>query len=148
MSEGSWIRIGAIDANLDAGTVNHIIKEAIGKRGVSITQMPELRQQIGEAFLAVVTPFVPAKSSQLRGSGRATDDGRVYWTATNKRGDNYAGYVYDQEETRWPEGEYIKPSTSGTYPRWVEKVHPGTAEWDIFVNKITPLIREAFAKYD
>lgn len=148
MAEGSWIRIGAIDAHLDANTVNNIIKEAMGERMISITQNPELRQQIGEAFLDVVTPYIPAKSGQLRSSGRATDDGRVYWTAMNKRGDNYAGYVYDPDETRWPDGEYVKPSTPGTYPRWVEKVHPGTAEWEAFINNITPLIRRAFANDD
>jgi hypothetical protein len=152
MAEGSWLRLGPIDAHLDARTVNSIIKDALGRRAESITQNPEVRQKIGEAFIDAVTPFVPVsnkeKATHLVDSGRATDDGRVYWTAINKRGDNYAGYVYDQEETRWPDGEYLKPSKPGTYPRWVEKVHPGTAEWDTFVNNITPIIKEAFAKYD
>ena len=155
MAEGSWIRIGAIDAHLDAGTVNDIIKEALGKRGISITQKPELRQQIGEAFLEVVTPFVPESKKpthgQLRRSGRATDDGRVYWTAVGNGVSydfNYAETVYDADGERWPGGEYKNPTTPGTYPRWVEKVQPGTAEWDTFINKITPLIREAFADDD
>lgn len=146
MAEGSWIRIGAVDANLDAGTVNYIIKEALGKRAESITQRPELRQRIGEAFVDAVTPFIPSKTGDLRRSGRATDDGRVYWTATNKRGENYAGYVYDYDETRWPDGIYKKPTTPGTHPRWVDIVHPGTPEWDAFVANITPMIKEAFAK--
>ena len=144
MAEGSWIRIGAIDAHLDARTVNSIIKEALGKKAISITQNPELRQKIGEAFVEAVTPFVPMKSGAIRESGRATTDGRVYWTATNKYGDNYAGYVYDLEGTRWPEGHYKKPTTPGTYPGWVEKVQPGTPEWDAFINNASYLIREAF----
>jgi hypothetical protein len=83
------------------------------------------------------------KSGQLRDSGRATDDGRVYWTATHK-GYNYAYTVYDPEGERWPEGHYKKPSTPNTYPRWVEKVQPGTSEYTAFINTITPIIKEAF----
>lgn len=153
MAEGSWIRIGALDAHLDARTVNEIIKEALGKRAVSITQMPELRQEIGEAFIDVVTPFVPMSNKptrgQLRASARATDDGRVYWTAI---GDgvsydfNYASTVYDYEGERWPDGHYKKPTTPGTYPRWVEKVQPGTPEWDTFIQKATDIIRRRFAE--
>jgi len=143
MAEGSWIRIGAIDAHLDARTVNSIIKEALGKRAISITQKPELRQEIGQAFVDAVTPFVPMKTGQLRESGRATADGRVYWTATHK-GYNYAYTVYDPDGERWPEGQYKKPTTPDTYPRWVEKVQPGTAEYSAFINTITPIIKEAF----
>lgn len=147
MADGSWIRIGAIDAHLDASTVNSIIKEVLGKKAVSITQKPELRQAIGEQFVAAVTPFVPVSNEpdkyHLWMSGRATDDGRVFWSATN-RGYNYASAVYDENGERWPSGEYVKPSTPGTFPRWVEKVQPGTAEWDAFINTITPIIKEAF----
>lgn len=145
MAEGSWIRINAVDAHLDARTVNSIIKEALGKRAISITQKPDLRQEIGQAFVDAVTPFVPMKSGQLRASGRATDDGRVYWTATNK-GYNYAYTVYDLHGERWPEGQYKKPTTPGTYPRWVEKVQPGTAEYTAFINTITPIIIRRFAE--
>ena len=151
MAEGSWIRIGAIDAHLDARTVNSIIKEALGKRAISVTQKPELRQAIGEEFLKEVTPFVPMKTGALRESGRATDDGRLYWTAirqgTGEEGSydyNYAGITYDKDGFTWPSGEYAKPSTPGTYPRWVQKVQPGTPEWDAFVNRIIPIIKEAF----
>jgi hypothetical protein len=143
MAEGSWIRISAIKANLNARTVNDIIEKALGKRAISITQMPDLRQEIGEEFVVAVSPFVPMKSGQLISSGRATDDGRVYWSATN-RGFNYASTVYDEDGERWgPEG-YKKPTTPNSYPRWVEKVQPGTAEWEAFINNITPIIKEAF----
>lgn len=145
MAEGSWIRIKAVDAHLDARTVNSIIKEALGRKAISVTQKPELRKEIGEAFVKAVEPFVPMNSGNLRNSGRATDDGRVYWTATNK-GYNYANRVYDPDGEMWPDGEYKKPTTEGTYPRWVEKVQPGTAEWDAFINTITPIIKEAFAE--
>lgn len=144
MAGGEWIRIGAIDAHLDARTVNQIIREALGRKAISVTQMPELRQEIGEQLVDIVTPFVPMKSGALRDSGRATDDGRVYWTVTNAKGYNYASTVYDYDGYRWPDGHYKKPTTPGTYPRWVERVQPGTAEWDSFVTKITPLIVRRF----
>lgn len=145
MAEGSWIRIGAIDAHLNARTVNSIIKEALGKKAISITQKPEIRQRVGEAFVEAVTPFVPMKSGQLRDSGRATDDGRVYWTAVH-RDYNYAQIVYDPDGERWPDGHYQKPTTPGTYPRWVEQVQPGTTEYENFISAITPMIKEAFLR--
>lgn len=151
MAEGSWIRIGATEAHLDARTVNSIIKEALGKKIISITQMPELRQEVGEEFLKVVTPFVPMKTGQLRESGRATDDGRLYWTAISSRGGdeggytyNYASNVYDRNGIRWPDGQYRKPSTPNTYPRWVTKVQPGTPEWEVFANNVANLIKRRF----
>ena len=146
MTEGSWIRIGAIEANLDATTVNNIIKTALGKRAITVTQMPELRKEIGEELLRIVTPFVPMKSGQLRASGRATDDGRLYWTGTNK-GYNYADIVYDRDSIRWESG-YKKPTTPNTVPRWMEKVQPHTDEWTTFVNNITPIIIRRFAEGD
>ena len=151
MAEGSWIRIGALDAHLDAKTVNSIIEKALGQRAVSVTQTPEVRRRVGEAYLEVVTPFVPKSNKptagQLRDSGRATDDGRVYWTAV---GDgvsydyNYASHVYDEDSERWgPEG-YKKPTTEGTVPRWTEKVQPHTKEWEVFVSKVATIVKEAF----
>ena len=146
MADGSWIRINAVAAHLDARTVNSIIKEALGQRAISITQKPELRKKIGEAFIASATPFVPVKTGVLASHGYATNDGRVIWSATNGRGENYAGYVYDPAETRWPDGEYSHSAKTGTYPRWVEKVQPGTAEYDAFKNNVSEIIREEFAK--
>lgn len=153
MAEGSWIRIGATKVHLDAKMVNSIIATALNKRATTVTQMPELRKQVGEAYVRAVTPFVPMKSGELRASGRATDDGRVYWTATapawnedNGYAFNYAYTVYDENSIKWPSGKYKKPSTEGTFPRWTEKVQPGTPEWNAFVNTLTPIIREAFAK--
>lgn len=151
MAEGSWIRIKATEAHLDAKTVNEIIKVALGKKAISVTQKPELRQTIGEYFVEAVTPFVPFKSGDLSRSGAATTDGRVYWTSVHK-GYNYANLLYDEDSEVWP-GGYVKP-TLGKYdgpgehdpqPRWVARVHPGTSEWAAFVNNITPEIRKAFA---
>ena len=154
MSEGSWVRIGATRVHLDAQTVNGIIKNAVGKIGVSVTQMPSLREDIGNAYLKAVTPFVPMKTKDedadnLRKSGRATDDGRVYWTAINSRGDNYASYVFDEDETRWPgEATYANPSTEGTDPRWIRNVQPGTDAYKGFIAEATEIIRKEFAKYE
>ena len=157
MAKGSWIRIGAVKMGLDAKTVNQIITEALGKKAVSITQKPEFRQRIGEAYIDAVTPFVPKKTGALRQSARATTDGRVYWTAisSSKTEDedgelgesyNYAYSTYDPKGVRWPDGEYKKPTTKGTYPRWTEKVRPGTAEYEAFANNIKTMIIEEFAK--
>lgn len=143
MSGGSWLRINAVKANLDAKTVNAIIEKALGKRAESITQKPKLRQAIGQEFVKAVTPFVPMKTGALRESGRATQDGRVIWTAIGKNGENYAPEMYDEYGVRWPNG-YYHPTTEGTTPRWVEKVTPGTPEYDAFVNNIIPIIVEGF----
>ena len=153
MASGSWIRINAVDARLDAKTVNAIIKEALGKKAVSITQKPELRQAIGQEFVRAVTPFVPMKTGALRQSGKATTDGRVYWSAvrttTSEDGEESAGYnyaasTYDAEGVRWPSGEYKKPSTLNTYPRWVEAFLADTSKYDAFKNNIIPIIVEGF----
>lgn len=151
MADGSWIRIKAVDAHLDARTVNAIVKDVLGKRAISVTQKPWLRKQIGEAFVKAVTPFVPYKSGDLSRSGKATTDGRVYWTSVHN-GYNYANRLYDENGELWgPEG-YVNP-TRGNYPgpedhdpqpRWVERVHPGTPEWNAFVNNIADTIKEAF----
>ena len=149
MAKGSWIRINAVEAHLDATTVNSIIKDGLVRKAVSITKRPDVRQAIGEELLEIVTPFVPMRPLEkgggtLRSSGRATDDGRLYWTAINKRGENYAGYVYDPAGTRWPTGKYNNPSTDYTYPRWMKHVQPDTDKWVTFINKVTPIIKEAF----
>ena len=146
MAGGSWIRVRSVDAHLDAKTVNSIIETALGKRAVSVTQKPELRKQIGEAFIEIASKYVPNKTGNLVAHGYATSDGRVIWSATNKRGENYAGYVYDPEKTRWPEGTtYANPSKKPSDPRWAENVYSHTDEWEAFINNITPIIKEAFA---
>lgn len=153
MAEGSFVRVKATKVNLDARTINPIIEKALGKRAISVTQKPELRKKIGEEYLAAVTPFVPeGATGQLRESGRATDDGRVYWTAvrpsSGEEGSyayNYAASAYDEKYRRWGKDEtYVAPHTDGTHPRWTEKVQPGTPEWAAFVNKIQEDIVEAF----
>ena len=136
MSSGSWIRINAMDVHLDARTVNGIIKNALGRRAESITQNPELRQEIGQAYVDAVTPFVPMKTGKLRESGSATTDGRVYWTATSRKGFNYADIQYNTE--------YAHYTTPGTGPFWTEHVQPGTPEYDSFIAQITPLIVRSF----
>ena len=160
MANGSWIRIGAVDARLDAKTINPIITAALGKRVESITQKPALRKAIGEEFVRAVTPFVPMKTGALRKSGRATDDGRVYWTAVRtsasedgeeNAGFNYAASTYDAEAIRWggpitEPGTYKKPSTPDTHPRWIYSVLNDQAQYAAFVNNIIPIIVEEFNK--
>lgn len=150
MAEGSWIRIGAVDARLDADTINPIIKAELGKRAISITQKPELRQKIGEELLRVVTPFVPVSKEQkpehLCMTGRATEDGRLYWSAVNDRGYNYAAAVYDKDGDRWPGGKYSHSESTKTYPQWVTHVTNDSQQWNAFVNAIIPLIVKEFAE--
>ena len=140
MAGGSWIRIGAVDAHLDARTVNAIIKTELSKKAVSVTKKPELRQAIGQEYVRAVTPFVPMKTGALRESGSATTDGRVYWTATN-RGYNYAAIQY--------ETQYNNYTTDGTGPYWTEKMNPTSPEfradvYGVFRNNIIPIIVEGF----
>jgi hypothetical protein len=85
MAEGSRIRIKATRVNLDATTVNSIIKTVLGRKAVSITQQRDVRKDIGEAYIEAVTPLVPKRSGDLREPGRATDDGRVYWSSVHRR---------------------------------------------------------------
>lgn len=153
MAKSSWIRVQATKVHLDATTVNAIIKDTLKREAESITQNPELRRAIGEAYIDVVTPFVPQSrqetSGQLRESGRATDDGRVYWTAINpKTGYNYAYYAFDELEENWPGGEYAKPNTDFTYPRWTDHVQPdaGNDAYDAFLLKAREAIIEAFRR--
>ena len=147
MAGGSWIRIKATKVHLDAGTMNSVVKVALGHKATSVTQKPELRKIIGEHYIDAVTPFIPWKSGDLSNSGEATTDGRVYWTSVHK-GYNYAELLYDEYSNVWPEG-YKNPTRTvhkDPTPRWTELVQPGTREWDAFINKITPEIRRAFAE--
>ena len=138
MGGGSWIRIGSMEAHLNAKTMNEIIKDAMGKRMQSVTKDPDLRHDIGEEFVRIVTKYVPMKTGALRMSGRATDDGRVYWSAVNPNsGYNYAEIQYYTQ--------YNHYTTEGTGPYWVENVQPGTDDWDNeFIPAITPIIKRRF----
>jgi hypothetical protein len=146
MAEGSWIRIKATRVNLDATTVNSIIKTVLGRKAVSITQQPDVRKDIGEAYIEAVTPLVPKRSGDLRESGRATNDGRVYWSSVH-RGYNYAYNVFDENYARWGPGEtYVNPSTTGTHPRWTDKMKHGTREYKKFLEDATDIIIDAARK--
>lgn len=136
MSGGSWIRVNAKTTGLDARTINGLIREILDRKTESITRHPQLRQEIGLAYVNAVTPFVPMKTGKLRNSGNATTDGRVYWTATSKLGYNYAGIQY--------ETQYENYTTPDTGPYWTDHVQPGTEGWNEFVSAITPMIKEEF----
>lgn len=138
MSSGSWVRIGAMKCHLDARTVNKIVQDVLGRKAESVTKDPDLRQAIGTEYLNVVTPYVPMKTGKLRESGRATNDGRLYWTAIDPiTGENYA---YKQYTT-----QYRHYTTPGTGPFWVENVQPGTPDYDEdFISAITPIIIRRF----
>lgn len=143
MASGSWIRINAVDARLDATTVNQIVTVALGKQAESVTKRPALRKAIGEKFVEAVTPLVPKKDGDLRKSGRATTDGRVYWSAIGDKGENYASEMYDEYSIRWPRG-YFRPTTKDTTPRWVEVFLADTSKYEAFKNSIIPIIVKEF----
>ena len=140
MSEGSWIRVSAIDCHLDANTINRIVEKIMGEKMPSVTNDPDLRQTIGEQYVQIVTKYVPMRpiasgGGTLMSSGRATDDGRVYWTAVSPKGYNYAAIQYENENFKHD------------YPRtdhWTDKVSPGTRDWQEFIDNITPIIIERF----
>lgn len=62
------------------------------------------RYKIAQAFIDIVTPFVPVKSGDLRLSADIVDDGyAVKWSATNPRNG------YDYAERQYKTEEYIHP---------------------------------------
>lgn len=152
MSGGSWIRIGAVDARLDAKTVNDLIKDTVGERLKSITQAPEVRLKIGEALVKQATPFVPYKTGDLSDSGKATSDGRVYWTSVHK-GYNYANKLYDESGEIWGPKGYINPTRNKSpypnhdpQPRWVERVVTDKKQYEAFTNRVREIIIEEHNK--
>lgn len=139
MSSGSWIRVKAKDANLDARTMNAEIQKILGRKARSITSDPALRKRVGLAYVRNVTDFVPRRHGDLQNSGMATDDGRVYWTATSKTGYNYAYIQYTNLN-------YNHPSRYGGHrptAEWTDELRPGTAEWEQFIADITPDIKRS-----
>ena len=138
MGGGSWIRIGSMEAHLDARTMNKIVTEVMDKKMQSVTKDPDLRHDIGEEYARIVTKYVPMKTGALRMSGRATNDGRLYWTAINPN--NGYNYAYKQYTTQY--NHYTTPDTG---PYWVQNVQPGTDDWDNeFIPAITPIIKRRF----
>lgn len=132
-----WVRLNANSTGLASSELNSIIQEIIQRKSQSVTKNPQLRQQIGQEYLVAVDPFIPKNSGRLRESGRATTDGRVYWSAVNPRN----GYNYTQDAYTT---EYANPTTPGTHPYWNEYVTEGTDAWDSFISAITPYIVEAY----
>lgn len=143
---GDWIRIGAVDAHLDANTMNKIITQVLQRKAQSITKDPELRQLVGTYYVNAVTDYVPKDSGKLQQSGRATSDGRVYWTATSplriaKDGHKYGGYNYAL--IQFEASGFRHPSRyAGHKPtdHWTDKMRPGTYAWAKFVARIAPEI--------
>jgi hypothetical protein len=117
--------------------MNKIIEVVLERKAESVTKDPDLRQEIGTVFVDVVTPYVPMDTGRLRKSGRATNDGRLYWTAIDpKTGENYA---YDQYTN------LVYKHKDPTGPYWVSNVQPGTPDWDdTFISAITPIIKRRF----
>ena len=68
------------------------------------------RYQIAEAFIDVVTPFVPVKHGYLRESATIVDSGHsVQWSAINpKTGYDYAGMQYETTWFEHPRGGYAE----------------------------------------
>lgn len=130
--EYTWLRIGARDVHLDAKTLNPIIRQALNRKVQSITADPTLRQLIGEAYLRAVKDYIPRKTGALQESGRAMDDGRVYWNAF------YAVFQYEGENYNHP----VRYPGHMPTAYWTERVRPGTPDWERFVEDIKPIIIE------
>ena len=137
---GSWIRVNARDAHLDANTMNEVIRRVVGQRAESITQDPDFRARIGAYYLNEVTKYVPKKTGKLQRSGTATQDGRVWWSATSNKGYNYAHVQYTNPEFYHP-SRY--PGHEPTF-RWTDKVVPGTPAWSNFTDRISIEIRKRY----
>lgn len=142
---GSWIRVSATATGLDARNMNREIRTILGRKVDSITKDPLLRQYIGQVYVGVVTPYVPVDTGKLRASGRATEDGRVYWTAVSpikvaRDGHTYGGYNYAAIQYNVP----MRHKDPNATDHWTDKVRPGTPDWSTFISEITPEIIRRF----
>lgn len=132
-TQGNGVRIRATVAGLDIGTLNSYFREL----GVRVINDRDLRTTIGLRYLQQVTPYVPKKTGVLRASGRAENDGRIHWIANNP--DDGFDYAAQQYVTEY--GHYTTPNTG---PYWVERVQPGTTDYNIFLDRITPYVIDTF----
>lgn len=131
-----WVRVNANQTGLRAIEINKIVQEIVQRKVESVTNHPDLRQDIGNVYLDLVTPYVPMNTGTLRESGSATNDGRVYWSAVSPNGFNYTQYVYENEFTNY--------TTPNTHSHWTDYVNPSTDAWSTFISEITPLIVDKF----
>lgn len=134
------VRIGVKSTGLGAKSINGVIEEILGQRAKSVTQMPDLRKDIGRVYIQAVTPYVPKMTGRLRNSAFASNDGRVTWSAVNSQtGENYA---YDQ----YTNTRYRHKVINGvqTQAWWTNAVMPDEPGWEDFIEQITPMIKERF----
>lgn len=136
---GSWVRIGAVEAGLDARSWNRIIQEYLGHKAKSITSDAQLRGLIGGLFLSYVKDFVPMDSGQLQNSGTATSDGRLIWSAvkTTKSGVSYDYAAIQYEEPFFR--HYVRYSGHTPTYAWVQAFQM-SHKWSEFCNRALPMI--------
>lgn len=128
-------RVSATKIGLDAATINKQIEQILGRKAQSITRDPDLRKRIGQEYVKQVTPYVPVKTEKLRRSGRGTSDGRVTWSAIARR-----------KSGRYKEFDYAYWQFHfGPKKNWTENVQPGTPDWEVFIQRITPIILKRFS---
>lgn len=127
-------RVSATKIGLDAANINKEIQKILGKKVRSITQDPDLRKRIGQAYVTQVTPYVPIRTGKLRKSGRGTSDGRVTWSAVaHRKSGRYKTFDYAYWQFHF-----------GPKKNWTENVQPETPDWDKFIKRITPMIIQRF----
>ena len=127
-----WLRIGAVEAQLDARSINAIIRKHIDKKAQTVTKDPALRKELGEVMIKLATPYVPMKTGKLRNHAYATKDGRLIWDAHSPKGFDYASQQYYHL--------YKHYTTPNTGPYWVDQVN-----YSVFIQEILPLLKERFS---
>lgn len=137
----NYLQVGAMSLHLDAKRMNKLVKEYIGTKAESITHKPELRMDIAQVFLEMVTKYVPMKTGHLREGGHvesghhAGGDARLVWYA-HKKGFDYA--------TQQFETQYQHYTTPGTGSNWTGTFVRNKDDWADFIMTIKPLIIAAY----
>ena len=138
------------------------LKAAVNKRlntkVRALTKNKQLANSIAREYGTAVTRFVPRSNRNVPHHLQTfyVSDGRVMWTRKASqdvpslgiaKGDDIAHLLYEgplSENQRFRKrGEGATPyGAHKPQPHWDDRVRPGTPDWNKFVVKVTPIIRD------
>lgn len=148
-----YIRV-SFSANALKSEVNKVLDTKIR----ALTKDKQLANSIAREYGTAVTRFVPRSDRNVSHHLQTfyVSDGRVMWTRKSSqdveslgisKGDDIAHFLYEgplketqQFRVRAAGATSYGPHEPQAY--WDEKVRPGTPDWDKFVVKVTPIIKD------